>query len=129
MFLESITPTRRTLDQLANAIVLTAQSRLQSNALIRERHVRELRKLEDQNQELLRMKMNQLITDEDFRSQRDILSQARTAIKASDTTTQNGNRTVLNQLELICQPLLRTETSKAGATVGAPRSIPRKRTK
>jgi len=74
--------------------------------LLEERRAHEIKRIKDQQQQLVRMKMDQLITDEEFIAQRSILTSRLSELEAQLAERAVDVDAVLGNLDHICSPLM-----------------------
>jgi hypothetical protein len=105
-FLSGISPNACTLDRLKRYVAHTARNWSQSGQLLEERRAHEIKRIKDQQQQLVRMKMDQLITDEEFIAQRSILTSRLSELEAQLAERAVDVDAVLGNLDHICSPLM-----------------------
>jgi hypothetical protein len=105
-FLRDISPEACTLDRLKRYVAHTARDWAQSGQALGEKRVHEIKRMKDQQQQLVRMKMDQLITDEEFIAQRSILTARLGELEAQQVERAVDVGAVLGNLDRICAPLM-----------------------
>ena len=108
-FLASIAPDRKTLDRIAEQVIIAAQRRSKASRAIKERKRLEIERLDDQQQQLIKMRMEKLITDDEFLAERARLTQRRVELQGSGSAaagTAIDQEGATSQLDEICDPLM-----------------------
>jgi len=109
-----MSPDRHALSHLREHIRSFAADWKTERATIAEKRAADRKRAEAELQQLIRMKMADLITDEEFRKQRLILSERRVESGASNSKAIANPGSVLGDLDIICKPLTRlADTWKA----------------
>lgn len=105
-FLNSMTPSPSSVQGFREAIVATTQSRAAANRILAERRNVELRRLTQQQEQLIQMKMDNLLTAEEFLAQKGRITGQRQEIEASryDDGIEQDEASVL--LDEICDPIM-----------------------
>jgi DNA invertase Pin-like site-specific DNA recombinase len=103
--LASIAPDRKAIDRVAEQVIVAARNRSKASGALKERRRLEIERLEEQQQQLINMRMEKLITDEEFLAQRLLLTQRRLELQSSGAGTALDEEHVMNQLDEICEPL------------------------
>lgn len=110
-FLKQVTPHPEIVDKVGEAVLQVASERQNRGRGARDHHRAELERLERQRKELLRLKMDGLITDQEFVAEREKLANRRMALDAQLQARRVDIKTIENDLEKIKVPL-----TKLGAT-------------
>ncbi len=105
-FLASIAPDRKAIDRIAEQVVIAARNRCRASGALKERRRIEIERLEGQQQQLINMRMEKLITDDEFLAQKTLLTQRRVELQSSDAGTALDEERVKDQLDEICDPLM-----------------------
>src|SRR5581483_575610 len=105
-FLQSITPTRQNVEQLAETVRAAIHERSEIKQRLAERKKRESERLGAQQQRLVRMRIEGLITDLEFTAHRAILSQREREIDQTLTPTIVSDDHLYANLNVILEPLL-----------------------
>ena len=110
-FLDRITPRPELIPVMEEKIIHV----IQSDAAAREARRKRLRertgRLDRELQELVRMRTQHLITDQEFTAQRNIMVDQRNAIEAHDTSDVVSVAKVRDQLQQILAPLAQLKTT------------------
>jgi hypothetical protein len=108
LFLDSSSPTRKKLDRLRQYIGEVADNFMSNIRALEEKQAANAVKFKQQQQQLIRMKMEQMISDEEFVLQRSALHSrlAEIDIIASGSEPKVGVAEVLKQVDAICEPLM-----------------------
>ena len=104
-FLHTVTPQAEGIASLADAIRNAIQERARVGVALAQRRERDVRRFAEQQEQLIGMRMEKLITDEEFLAQRSILSDRRLAIDSSSTGSLKSEQQMLTDLKLISEPL------------------------
>jgi site-specific DNA recombinase len=103
-FLQSITPSAAEVECLAEAMRAAIRNRTSAARELAERRKRESQRLADQHEQLIAMRMQKLITDEEFLTQRAMLSERQQGVESSSVYTDEQQ--MLAELNIISEPLL-----------------------
>jgi DNA invertase Pin-like site-specific DNA recombinase len=106
-FLAEVSPKRHALSHLREHIRGIAADWKAGRATIAEKRAADGKRVETELQQLIRMKMADLITDEEFRAQRMILSERLAEGGTGNAEPAADPDSVLRDLDLICKPLTR----------------------
>jgi hypothetical protein len=113
-FLHQVNPNRHALSHLREHIRSFATDWKTERATIAEKRAADCKRAQAELQQLIRMKMTDLITDEEFRKQRLILSERLVESGTSNSKAIADPGSVLGDLDIICKPLTRlADTWKA----------------
>jgi site-specific DNA recombinase len=105
-FLQSITPQSQAVDQLMEAIASAIHDRSRAARGLADRRRHESHRLAEQQEQLIRMKTEQLITDTEFTAHRALLSERHREIENSSVYTVVDEQKMLTNLNVISEPLL-----------------------
>jgi site-specific DNA recombinase len=105
-FLKEISADRHSFAHLREYIRKIGKSWVENYQALIERQAAEAKRAQTQLQQLIRMKMEELITDEEFRLQRHILEKRLAALDSGTCETEAKPESVLNDLDAICAPLM-----------------------
>ena len=105
-FLNSITPDRNDIERIADGVAAVRRRRNNASKLLAERHALELERLEARDQQLMQMRMDQLVTNEEFLVQKAMQSTRRSELQATKPREPWDERQFLSDLDNICEPLL-----------------------
>jgi site-specific DNA recombinase len=105
-FLQSITPRPAEVERLTEAIATAVHDRSSAARGLAERRERESQRLADQQGQLVRMRIENLISDGEFLAQRAILSERQQEIGSSPIHTVADEQKMLANLSVISEPLL-----------------------
>lgn len=105
-FLRSIAPTRKDIDWLAEQVVIAGRQRTESKRRLREKSTAELRRLDQQHQQLINMRTQSLISDDEFLAQRSILNTRRLSLQTQSPTVLLNAGDISRKIDQICEPLL-----------------------
>ncbi|MGB7548917.1 MAG: recombinase family protein [Terracidiphilus sp.] len=105
-FLGEISPDSRALERLKHNISRTAEAWTEGNRMLGEKRALEIKRIKDQQRQLIRMKMDQLITDEEFIGQRSILDARLGELEAQQEERAFDADVVIGNVERICAPLM-----------------------
>ena len=113
-FLHAMSANRHALAHLHDWIQKIAKSWDAEQTTITEKRAAERRRVETERQQLIRMKMENLITDDEFRAQRLILAERLSRCRDGNSELAGSPDSVLRDLATICKPLTRlADTWKA----------------
>jgi DNA invertase Pin-like site-specific DNA recombinase len=105
-FLDDISPDRHSIAHFKEYVHQIAESWEVSRGLLRERRELEVKRNKEQNEQLIRMKMEQVITDEEFRAQRLVLTRRLAEPEGSSSEMEKAPKSILDNLDAICAPLM-----------------------
>jgi len=105
-FLDEVSPDTHALERLKRNVSRTARTWTEGHRMLSEKRALEIKRIKDQQRQLIRMKMDQLITDEEFVGQRSTLD-----ARLGELETQQEERAfdadaVIGNIERICAPLM-----------------------
>lgn len=104
-FLDSIAPKPELAEKLGELVILTAKERQASVDVRKERKKTELARLDRQIQELIRMRAQSLITDQEFLAQKSVLSERKFALEGTPTPGRFNPERLRAELSEITMPL------------------------
>ena len=104
-FLNATSTDRHAVDHLKQFIMQAHGQWIESSRALKERKIVEAKRIKEQQQQLIRMKMEQMITDEEFAAQRSLLAMRLSKLDAGDEDNQANLEDVLNEIDAICEPL------------------------
>jgi len=110
-FLMSIAPDKRTIQRIRDAVVTASRERTKSNDKLHEKLKLERQRLQQQDKQLIRMKMDQLLTNDEFLSHKSILTNRLRELDALAVPDQTGADSFEHQLDEICEPLTRLDAT------------------
>jgi site-specific DNA recombinase len=105
-FLGDVSPDSRRLDRLKCSVTHAADAWAEESRMLDEKRALEIKRLRDQQQQLIRMKMDQLITDEEFAGQRSLLASRIAELEAQGAEHAVDADAVLGNIDRICAPLM-----------------------
>jgi site-specific DNA recombinase len=105
-FLDSITPDRHDIARIADSVAATSRRRHSASKALAERQKLEIERLEARDQQLIQMRMDRLITDEEFLAQKAMQSTRRLQLQATNPRKPWDESQFLSDLDEICKPLL-----------------------
>ena len=104
-FLHAMSADRHALAHLHEWIQKIAKSWDAEQAAVTEKRAADRRRVETERQQLIRMKMENLITDDEFRAQRLILAERLSRCSEGNSELAGSPESVLQDLATICKPL------------------------
>ncbi|MGB8988731.1 MAG: recombinase family protein [Candidatus Sulfotelmatobacter sp.] len=104
-FLQSITPRPEDVERLAEYIVSAAKDRSRAASELANRRQRESQRLVEQKEQLIRMRMEQMITDGEFLAQRAMLSSREREVESSPMHGVVNEEQSRANLGIISEPL------------------------
>jgi hypothetical protein len=107
----SIAPDKRTIQRIRDAVVTASRERTKSNDKLHEKLKLERQRLQQQDKQLIRMKMDQLLTNDEFLSHKSILTNRLRELDALAVPDQTGADSFEHQLDEICEPLTRLDAT------------------
>ena len=110
-FLAQIAPKPEIVEKLGEAVVQVAQEKQALGKAERAQRLADRDRLERQRQELIRMKMEGLITDREFVAQREMLTERRMSIDARLQAQQFDPEEIRNNLDEVKRPLSELKTT------------------
>lgn len=105
-FLASVSPSRYALSRLKQSLRKAADAQNEQSRALRERMALERKRLADQQQQLIRMKMEQLISDQEFMAQRTVLMSRVQELDAQEVEDPAEPDSVLHEIDEICAQLM-----------------------
>lgn len=110
-FLVEIAPMPEMVDKLGDAVLEVSGWRLSHGAAEKAQREEDIERLEHQRRELIRMRMENLITDQEFVGQREHLTERRLAIDARLRAPEFDLNEIRNNLDKIKEPLANLRTT------------------
>ena len=110
-FLISMTPDRNAIQRIRDAVAMASRERTKSNDRLREKVKLERQRLEHQDGQLIRMRMDQLLTNDEFLSHKSILTNRLRELEAVELPEQTGANSLECQLDEICEPLTKLDAT------------------
>jgi DNA invertase Pin-like site-specific DNA recombinase len=107
-FLRSISPDREEILRLSENIVRSARQRTTERRAIHDRHKVEVERLKKRQEQLLQMRMDQIITSEQFLTYNSTISRRLIALTEKQDIPQDESR-ILDRIEEIVAPLTHLE--------------------
>jgi hypothetical protein len=104
-FLREATPDATTFERLKRNVSRAADTWAEGSQMLGEKRVLEIKRLKDQQQQLIRMKMDQLISDDEFVTQRSLLNSRLNELEAQEAEHAVNADAVLGNIDLICAPI------------------------
>lgn len=104
-FLGEASPNAHTLERVKRTVSRTADAWAESSRILAEKRAHEIKRLKNQQQRLIRMKLDQLISDDEFTAQRSILSSRLSELEAQEIEHRVDADAVLDSIDRICMPL------------------------
>ena len=105
-FLDATSADRHSFAHLREYVRKVGESWVGTNRALQEKREAEAKRAHEQLQQLIRMKMEQLITDEEFRTQRLLLAGRLAELEGGTSESGAKPESVLNDLDTICGPLM-----------------------
>jgi len=96
----------RIIEKIKRWVARAADTWAKECRMFADKRAQETKRLKDQQQQLVRMKMDQLITDGEFISQRSLLITRLTELEAQDVVHIASADAVLGNIDRICAPLM-----------------------
>jgi DNA invertase Pin-like site-specific DNA recombinase len=110
-FLISMTPDRSAIQRIRDAVATASRERTKSNDKLREKQKLERQRLQQQDKQLIQMRMDQLLTNDEFLSHKSILTIRLGKLDALAVPDRTGANSVEHQLDEICEPLTRLDVT------------------
>lgn len=110
-FLMSMAPDKRTIQRIRDAVVTASRERTKSNDKLHEKLKLERQRLQQQDKQLIQMKMDQLLTNDEFLSHKSILTNRLGELDALALPDRTGADSLEHQLDEICEPLTRLDAT------------------
>jgi site-specific DNA recombinase len=105
-FLDGTSADRHSFAHLREYVLRICESWAGTIATLQERREVEAKHTEEQLRRLIRMKMEELITDDEFRAQRSFVAGRLAELEGGTLESDVKPETVLNNLDTICAPLM-----------------------
>jgi hypothetical protein len=106
-FLNSVAPTKDDVNSVTDQLIAAAADRAKSSRMLAQRHKVESQRLDDQQQRLIDMRMQNMITDGEFTIQRAMLAKRRSELRNHGAKALYDDESIKRQLDDIYEPLLR----------------------
>lgn len=103
-FLHDASPDARIIEKLKREVAQVARAWAEDSRILQEKRTQELIRLREQQQQLIRMKMDQLVSDEEFVGQRSALISRLGELEAQDLEHTANVSAVLGNIDRICAP-------------------------
>jgi site-specific DNA recombinase len=104
-FLNAMSKDRHSVDHLKELVLEASRHRMESSWELNEKKTVETKRIKEQQQQLMRMKMDQLITDQEFVAQRSLLASRLSELETSTPDNWAEPEDVLRGIEAICVPV------------------------
>jgi DNA invertase Pin-like site-specific DNA recombinase len=105
-FLDEVSPDAHAIERLKRNVSRTAETWTEGNRMLSEKRALEIKRIKDQQRQLIRMKMDQLITDEEFVLQRSALTARLGELEAQQVEQAFDADAIIGNIERICAPLM-----------------------
>ncbi len=105
-FLHSVAPKRAEIECFSDFLSDATRHRAQVSSVIRESRQLELKRLAEQNEELIKMKINQLITAEEFADHKRRIARRRYELEAHGLDNPFDEKHARDLLGEVCGPLM-----------------------
>lgn len=105
-FLDQIRPSRKAIARLREYLREAASSLAAGSHALHEKRMMDRKRLQQQQQQLLRLKVEELITDQEFVAQRTLLSAMLAEFEPTGAQREIDADSLLGNIDLICAPLL-----------------------
>jgi hypothetical protein len=106
-----MTPDRSAIQRIRDAVATASRERTKSNDKLREKQKLERQRLQQQDKQLIQMRMDQLLTNDEFLSHKSILTIRLGKLDALAVPDRTGANSVEHQLDEICEPLTRLDVT------------------
>ena len=104
-FLNRITPRSKDIELLADAVARAARDRAHNTRSLSEKRQRETERLAEQQSQLIRLKTEKMISDEEFVAHRTMLARQQMEIDSLPVNTIYREKQRLSDLAIITEPL------------------------
>jgi hypothetical protein len=98
-FLVSIAPDRSAIQRIRDAVTAASHERTKSNGKLREKLKLERQRLQQQDKQLIQMKMDQLLTNDEFLSHKSILANRLRELDTLEFPDQSEANSVENEID------------------------------
>ncbi len=105
-FLDDTSPDGRMIERIKRQVAHAADGWADGSRILKEKRVQEINRLKGQQQQLIHMKMDGLITDDEFVAQRSLLMTRRAELEAQEVEHAANAEAVLGNIDRICAPLM-----------------------
>jgi BMFP domain-containing protein YqiC len=105
-FLDATSADRHSFAHLREYVYKVCESWAGTSQAFKEKRAVEAKRAHEQLQQLIRMKMEQLVTDDEFRTQRLLLAERLAELEGGTPEGEARPDSVLNDLDTICAPLM-----------------------
>jgi DNA invertase Pin-like site-specific DNA recombinase len=110
-FLISMAPDRSAIRKIRDAVATASRERTKSNDRLHEKQKLERQRLQHQDRQLIQMRMDQLLTNDEFLSHKAILMNRLRELEAVELSEPTGANNIEDQLDEICEPLTRLDAT------------------
>jgi DNA invertase Pin-like site-specific DNA recombinase len=104
-FLRDVSPNPSKLEKLKRYVERAVHAWAETSLILSGKRASEMKRLQEQQQRLIRMKMDQLISDEEFTAQRSMLMSRRAELEAEETGQSPDADAILANIDAISAPL------------------------
>lgn len=105
-FLDATSADRHSFAHLREYVYKVCESWAGTSEALQEKRTAETKRAHEQLQQLIRMKMEELITDDEFRTQRLLLAGRLAELEGGAPESEAQPESVMNDLDTICAPLM-----------------------
>jgi len=116
-FLNKISPNLRSMERIKMWVSKMAKEQHGLMRTLSEKRTLGIKRLKEQQQQLIRMKMEQLITDEEFVAQRSVLDGQLANLGRQEPDNDEKVESTIEGIQSICQPLMKLGESWAGLPI------------
>jgi len=104
-FLDSVNPDRPTIKHLRDFVAKVAARHTETSRALGERREIDIKRVEEQQRQLIRMRMEQLITDSEFLTQRSVLTNRLLEVGAGGSHNAVDPEVVVGEIDEMCDQL------------------------
>jgi hypothetical protein len=104
-------PDHTVIQRIRGAVIKASRERIKSNDKLGEKLKLERHRLQQQDKQLIQMKIDQLLTNDEFLSHKSILTNRLGELNALAVPEQPGAISLEHQLDEICEPLTRLDAT------------------
>jgi hypothetical protein len=105
-FLASVSPSRTAMSRLRQCLSKAAHAWIGDSDTLHEKRILERKRIAEQQQQLIRLKMEQLISDEEFMAQRTVLTARIQELDGQEVENPIDPDSILHNLDAICAQLI-----------------------
>jgi site-specific DNA recombinase len=104
-FLDSTSPKQSAIERIKEYVARVATRQAETSRALGERRKTNIKRIEEQQQQLIRMRMDRLITDAEFLAQRSVIAKTLAELEATGPDNAAKPEAVLSEIDEMCDQL------------------------